>query len=565
MKMNIRTQLILAFSVVLVLIVTSTAIVFTKASDVSEELVHVKEVRVPTVLGANKLSLQLMKARSDIRRVLLFVAEGKDDQAIVYKGKLEEDWVGINAALSDLQGLVPKFSHQSNKDKIAQLTLELPLLHHEQSDIAGIAIAGGPTRIASADVVLVKISEAHGVALRAISDDMGADMAALMHQEVGELIKSQEKSQLILIVSNVIALVLAVAIIFIFSGRMSKTLAIIVARLKAIAGGDLSLASMPEHVLVRTDELGELARASQTMSENLAQLVKGISQGIHTLASSATELSSISKETATQTRQMSDKALAVAAAAEEASANTLATAAGIDQSNINLSSVASATEQMSATVGDISSSTARARAISDRATHQAQTISDQMQKLGQAALEIGNVTETITNISAQTNLLALNATIEAARAGSAGKGFAVVANEIKELARQTAEATEDIKGRIAGIQSSTGLAVSDINEITTVIGDVSTIVSSIAAAIEEQATVTRDVAGNIAQASSGVRQANHSISQTAEVSQHIARDIAGVNTAVTHVRQSGEQVQISASELSRLAEMLGKQVAQFTV
>jgi methyl-accepting chemotaxis protein len=173
------------------------------------------------------------------------------------------------------------------------------------------------------------------------------------------------------------------------------------------------------------------------------------------------------------------------------------------------------------------------------------------------------VTETITNISAQTNLLALNATIEAARAGTAGKGFAVVANEIKELARQTAEATEDIKARIAGIQGSTGTAVSDIGQIATVIKDVGAIVASIAAAIEEQATVTKDVAANIAQASTGVRDANQHVTQTAEVSKSIARDIGNVNAAVADIRQGGEHVEASAVELSKLAEKLQAQVAQF--
>jgi methyl-accepting chemotaxis protein len=186
-----------------------------------------------------------------------------------------------------------------------------------------------------------------------------------------------------------------------------------------------------------------------------------------------------------------------------------------------------------------------------------------MQRLGQAAQEIGHVTETITNISAQTNLLALNATIEAARAGSAGKGFAVVANEIKELAKQTAEATLDIKSRIAGIQGSTDLAIGEIGQIASVIKEVGGIVSSIAAAIEEQATVTRDVAGNIAQASVGVSDAQERVSQTAEVSKSIARDIAGVNTAVASMREGGEQVQESALDLSKLAEELGAQVAQF--
>ena len=330
----------------------------------------------------------------------------------------------------------------------------------------------------------------------------------------------------------------------------------------SIANSDLSAADL---VVESGDEIGEAALALNTMKQSLRRLLGGISNGVHTLASAATELTSVSRQTASGTAMMSDRAHTVAAAAEEASANTLSIAAGMEQSASNLSSVASATEEMSATVGDISANTAQARAISEQATGQAQTITAQMQKLGEAAHEIGQVTETITNISAQTNLLALNATIEAARAGSAGKGFAVVANEIKELAKQTAEATEDIKARIAGIQSSTGSAISDIGQITAVIKDVSGIVASIAAAIEEQATVTRDVAGNIAQASIGVQEANDRVSQTAEVSRSIARDIAGVNAAVTGIRHGGEQVQSSALDLSKLAELLGAQVAQFRV
>ena len=233
-------------------------------------------------------------------------------------------------------------------------------------------------------------------------------------------------------------------------------IAVVVGVLKQISQGDVSQ-NVPEGLRARKDEMGELAGAMSATVESLRRLLGGISGGVQTLASSATELSAVSKQTASGAASMSEKANAVAAAAEEASASTLSVAAGMEESSTSLSSVASATEEMSATVGDIAANTAKARAISEQATGQAQTITEQMQKLGQAAQEIGQVTETITNISAQTNLLALNATIEAARAGTAGKGFAVVANEIKELARQTAEATEDIKARIAGIQSSTGI------------------------------------------------------------------------------------------------------------
>ncbi len=330
----------------------------------------------------------------------------------------------------------------------------------------------------------------------------------------------------------------------------------------SIANNDLS---MDDLIVESEDEIGKTTAALNTMKNSLRQLLGYISGGVQTLAVSATELSAVSKQTSAGVADMSEKAHAVAAAAEEASANTMSVASGMEQSSMSISSVASATEEMSATVGDIAANTARARVISEQANAQAQTVTAEMQKLGQAAQEIGHVTETINNISAQTNLLALNATIEAARAGSAGKGFAVVANEIKELARQTAEATEDIKLRIAGVQSSSGTAIADIGQITSVISEVGGIVSGIAAAIEEQAAVTKDVAGNIAQASNGVRDANEQVAQTAEVSRTIARDIASINGAVSDLRHGDEQVQVSAAELSKLAEQLKVCVDQFRV
>ena len=383
-------------------------------------------------------------------------------------------------------------------------------------------------------------------------------------QSIDQQTASNASSKLLIMILSLGGLVAGLVIATVITYSVTTGIKLLVEVVEPISRGDLSV-DVPRELISRKDEIGILATSMQNMSENLRRLVGSISTGIDTLASSATQLSAISKETAGGTAAVSDKALSVAAAAEEASANTLSIAAGMEQSNSSLSSVASATEEMSATVGDISANTSRARAISEKASGQAQTITDQMQKLGRAAEEIGNVTETINNISAQTNLLALNATIEAARAGSAGKGFAVVANEIKELARQTAEATEDIKARINGIQGSTNSAIKEIGDITAVIKDVGTIVSSIAAAIEEQATVTRDVAGNIAQASDGVREANERVSHTAEVSKTIARDISDVNAAVVHMRHGGEQVQSSAADLSRLAEELGARVAQFRV
>jgi len=368
----------------------------------------------------------------------------------------------------------------------------------------------------------------------------------------------------LLMVSASVALVLAVFFNIVITRSVARPVATSVEMLTRISQGDVTQ-GVPEAIRVRKDEMGDMARAMQTMTESLRRLLRDISSSVQTLASSATELSAISGQTASGVKAMSEKTSTVAAAAEEASANTTSVAASIEEASANLGSVASATEEMSATVGEIASNSEKGRAISEQATAQAQTISAMMQQLGEAAREIGKVTETITDISSQTNLLALNATIEAARAGAAGKGFAVVANEIKELARQTAAATEDIKAKIAGVQTSTGGAIADIEKIAGVIKEVGSIVSTIAAAIEEQATVTKDVAGNIAQASAGVKDANERVAQTATVSKSIAQDVAGVNAAVGDIRQGGEQVQGSAAELSKLAEQLQSLVGQFKV
>lgn len=188
-----------------------------------------------------------------------------------------------------------------------------------------------------------------------------------------------------------------------------------------------------------------------------------------------------------------------------------------------------------------------------------------VQELGQAAQAIGKVTETITNISAQTNLLALNATIEAARAGAAGKGFAVVAHEIKELAQQTAAATEDIKAKVSGVQMSTGNAIADIEKIAGVIKEVGTLVGSIATAIEEQTTVTKDVAANISQASTGIRDANERLAQTAQAARSIAQEIAQVSSQGRAANSDSLRLQEDAVMLQGVTERFDQLASRFTL
>jgi len=405
---------------------------------------------------------------------------------------------------------------------------------------------------------------------RPLSQQIAVDAKRLAGIQVEILTQNKQTAaenastqRLVSIVLIGLCLLVCVAALLV-SQSITGPLSLAIAHLGEVAKGDLSK-DAPAEFRARGDEIGLLARAKQLMIENLRKMVHDLSSGVEVLSSSSTELSANSGQMSTSGRQASDKAHAVAAAAEEMTSNVGSVAAGMEQTTTSLASVASATEEMTATIGEIASNAEKARRITEEATRQAVRVSEQMNQLGQAAKEIGKVTETITEISSQTNLLALNATIEAARAGSAGKGFAVVANEIKELAQQTAAATEDIKTRIAGVQSSTASGIAEIGRVSQVIHEVSDIVASIATAIEEQATVTKDIARNIGEATTGVRDANLRVSESSQVTQSIAQEIAGVDQATRTMADGSEQVRASATDLSKLAEALQTTMSRFQV
>jgi methyl-accepting chemotaxis protein len=227
--------------------------------------------------------------------------------------------------------------------------------------------------------------------------------------------------------------------------------------------------------------------------------------------------------------------------------------------------MAEAVGTMTDTIKVITDDTETARSKTSEAVAQSQSASRRVDELGVAATEISKVTEAITEISEQTNLLALNATIEAARAGEAGKGFAVVANEIKDLAKQTADATLDIRSKIESIQGSTDNTVTEINSIVDIINTVDGLVSGVAVALEEQANSAMEISQNVDQASAGIMEVTENVAQSSAVSQEVASDLTSVNQDIEGINGASGDLSGRAEELSQMASVLSQRVQKFKI
>jgi methyl-accepting chemotaxis protein len=300
----------------------------------------------------------------------------------------------------------------------------------------------------------------------------------------------------------------------------------------ALARGDLT-ASADLHT---NDEFGRMGRDLDTAMASVRATVQDLAGTAEMLATAAGDLSKVSGD--------------LNLGAEEASGKASHAAYAADEVNTNVQSVAAGAEQMTVSIQEIAGTSSRAAAVANESLEITRSTAEQLETLGQASAQIGEVVRLITSIAEQTNLLALNATIEAARAGDAGKGFAVVASEVKDLAQETARATDDITRRIGAIQTGSDGASAAMHRIEEVIGQLTEFSHTIAAAVEQQSATTNEMTRSINDAARGAGDVHASFSA-----------VASVTTATSESARSSRR---AADDLAGLAGRLNGMVARFT-
>jgi methyl-accepting chemotaxis protein len=574
-NVKIATKIMGAVGVLLALMIISSGFGILKMGQVGKELETIAEEDIPLTEAITKITVNQLEQAIWFERALRFgeVLANKQHAAEGLK-KAEKEIETHSQLVNEIEKKAQELVHQAmenahtevERQEFEKIDAQLDIItkHHaeyEQHVHQALALIH-QGKLHEAEVLAEKVEKEEenlDHELEELLKEIESFTAAAAKKAEADEHAAFTGMLTITAVALLIGLVMGVYISRGITGPINKA----VARLKDIAEGEGDLTKRLE--VTTRDELGEMAGWFNKFLQNLQTMIKDITSNSATLSSASTELSAIAQQMSASAEQTSGKSNTVAAASEEMSTNFNSVAAAMEQAATNLNMVASATEQMTASVAEIAQNSEKARSITETAVSKAQETSQKVDDLGNAAQAISKVTEVITEISEQTNLLALNATIEAARAGEAGKGFAVVANEIKELAKQTAEATLEIKNQIEGVQGSTQETVADIGEISEVIAKVNETVCIIATAVEEQSATTQDIAGNISQASAGVQEVNGNVAQSTEVSTSISSDIAEVSQAANEMTSSSSQVNLSAEELASMAESINGMIGKFIV
>jgi methyl-accepting chemotaxis protein len=465
----------------------------------------------------------------------------------------------INALKEDGAKLIELEASQSGKEVMKQIVAKIaPLAQGIQVDLARlIENKAAIDEFAKIDDVIDTYGEGMADALAAYSETVKTEFDKSIIDVQGALNTSRTGGT----AAYLIALAVLSVVLFLVGKAVIGAVGGMTRAMRELAGGNDAV-EIPG--VGRKDEIGEMADAVQVFKENAIEVKRLSEESKEQERRAAEERRAAMKQLAEEfetrvggiignvngaAENLNTSSSTMSAAADQASSQSAAVAAASEEAAANVQTVASAAEELASSIQEISRQVADSTRISGEAVNEIETTTEMVQGLTAAAARIGEVINLITDIAEQTNLLALNATIEAARAGDAGKGFAVVASEVKNLANQTAKATDEISQQISGIQSATQASATAIAGISQTIGRMNEITSSVAAAVEQQGAATTEIARNVDQASAGT--------------QDVSSNIQGVTTAVSETAAVSRQIQDAANDLSAQSRTLQQSVGEF--
>jgi len=532
MKFSVGAKLGLGFAGVLVFTVGIGILSYAKVKEAQTLEEYVLTSRVPTIERDRDLQSNLNFVASKARQAILAGTDANRKGAALTA--YNEGWANIDKDLRDLAELSSTWKLQQNRNRLAHIR-ELVPKYKQISDEAVEQAAGHSADgvVKAGDFFSDRAIEVNN-SIKQNLGDMVDSQLKMLTDEKGQIAAGNASLFMTIVITTLVALVVGTSVAFFLSRKISTSTGAILGQAETIAGGDLTR----EDLRVESeDELGQLTRAINAMQASLRDVIQSISDTAQNVANASEEFSAISQQ--------------ISANSEETSAQANTVTASTEQVSHGLQTVATSTEEMSATIKEIAKSATQAAKVADAAMKTVTETNVIVAKLGESSAEIGQVIKVITSIAQKTDLLALNATVEAARAGEVGAGFAVVANEVKELAKQTATATEDISRKIEAIQSDAKSAVAAIGSISGVIGQLNDISGTIATAVEEQSATTSEMSRNISEAARGAGE--------------VAQNIQGVAQAVESTSHGATDSQKAAKSLAQMSTQLRELVGRFRV
>ena len=518
-KLTLKIKLALGFGMLLVIIAIMGVMSYTsinKLSDLSDEVAK----QTHKTLLATQVDAGLELQTSATRGYLL---SGTDATL----KRREEGMAQADKAIDELKSLL-----QTDRGKAALSQVDTGLKELRVLQGRAIELRRGGNVKEATDTLFSEHSTQVRTAVETASDALLGMITVLQENAQKEHEQVEASTVRLITILAILGMLVGLGVAILIVRSITGAIARMVALIEEIAHKNLTVEDMK---ITSQDEIGKAGMALNQMKNNLHQVIESISGTAVQVAGASEELSSTSQQ--------------ITANSEETSAQAKVVSEATAQVSQNLQTVATGAEEMGASIKEIAKNATEAAKIAAAAVKVAETTTMTVSKLGDSSTEIGLVIKVITSIAQQTNLLALNATIEAARAGEAGKGFAVVANEVKELAKETAKATEDISRKIEAIQTDTKAAVEAIGTISGVINQINDISATIATAVEEQNATTNEMSRNVSEAAHG--------------SSEITSNISGVAQAAESTSQGAGDTQKAAQQLVETSAELRRLVEQF--